>query len=82
MSSDLLHASQVLADLRAGFDRQACVYYNRIQSCRFYTVYNTSQPLHYITYMIVSRPKILIGDNLERFEAASGLCEICEGGLE
>jgi len=34
----------------------------------------------YITNMIVSRPKMLIGDSRERF-AASGLCEICDGEL-
>jgi hypothetical protein len=34
----------------------------------------------YVTNMIVSRPKMLIGDNRERF-AASEVCEICEGGL-
>jgi hypothetical protein len=34
------------------------------------------------TNVIVSRPEILINDSREWFGAASGLCEICDGGLE
>jgi len=44
------------------------------------SVYGLSQSNCHITNTIVSRPMMLTGDSRKRFEALSGLGEIC-GGL-